>query len=107
MATFNVNVTVNSMGQVVCSPDPVPISGASALISFQLQTSGYAFAATNPVVVISPSNQFPYGPWSPSSGQVCLFDANTDSNSYKYSVHLINLSNNQPVSVDPVIENGK
>ena len=55
----------------------------------------------------SPANQFPYGPWCPSSSQACLFDANTDSNSYKYVVHLVNLSDSQPLSVDPVIENGK
>lgn len=107
MTTFTVNVTVDATGNIVCTPNPVPISGANALISFQLQTSGYAFASSNPVVVVSPANQFPYGPWSPSSGQVCLYDANTDSNRYKYWVHLINLSNSQPLSVDPVIENGK
>ncbi|MFO1337194.1 MAG: hypothetical protein U1F53_03005 [Burkholderiaceae bacterium] len=107
MTTVNVSVTVDSTGHIVCSPDPVPVSGANALINFQLQSSGYAFASTNPVVVPSPANQFPYGPWCPSSSQACLFDANTDSNSYKYVVHLVNLSDSQPLSVDPVIENGK
>lgn len=107
MSSVYVTVSVNSMGQVCCSPDPAPVSGTNALITFNLATSGYAFPSNNAITVINPESQFPYGPWNISSASVGLFDANTDENSYKYTVHVIRLSDNTTLEYDPMIENGK
>ncbi|WP_374567295.1 hypothetical protein [Ideonella sp.] len=105
MAT--VTVSVSSTGIISCSPDPVPVSGANATITFNLATSGYAFLANNTVVVSNPASQFPYPSSTSSTHLATLFDANTDSNSYKYTVHLTNTADNSTLSLDPTIENGR
>jgi hypothetical protein len=107
MSTVNVTVSVSSSGVVSCSPDPVGVSGADALIAFTLASPGYAFPSSNAITVTSPASQFPYGPWTSSSTAASLFDVNSDSNTYKYTVHLIRLSDSHPIAYDPTIENGK
>jgi hypothetical protein len=102
-----VSVSVSSTGIIHCSPDPVPVSGQNATITFDLATAGYAFAASNAVVVPSPASQFPNPSSTVSPTTATLFDANTDSNPYKYVVHLVRLSDSEPLSLDPTIENGK
>lgn len=102
----NVSVSVSTTG-IVCSPDPVPVSGAGATITFNLTSSGYSFRANNAIVVPAPSNQFPNPSSTVSATQATLYDVNSDANSYKYVVHLVRDSDNQPLEVDPIIENGK
>lgn len=103
----SVSISVSSSGIISCSPDPVPVSGSNATISFNLQTSGYTFPASNAIVVPAPSNQFPSPSISVASNIATLLDVNSDSNSYKYVVHVIRTSDNEPLSLDPTIENGQ
>ena len=100
----NVSVSVSSVGVISCTPDPVPVSGGNATITFTLGSSGYTFPSSNAIVVPSPANQFPNPSVSVASNIATLLDVNSDSNSYKYVVHLIRTSDNQPLSLDPTIE---
>jgi hypothetical protein len=102
-----VNVSVSSTGIISCSPDPVPVSGSNATITFNLHTSGYAFPGNLAVVVSNPGSQFPNGSVTASSILVTLLDVNSDSNSYKYTVNLIKTADNSALSLDPTIENGR
>lgn len=102
-----VNVSVSSMGIISCSPDPVPVSGSNATITYNLLTAGYKFPGTSAVVVTNPGSQFPNGSVTASSILVTLLDVNSDSNSYKYTVNLVRTSDNAPLSLDPTIENGR
>ncbi|MFZ5550379.1 MAG: hypothetical protein ACOZJX_16915 [Pseudomonadota bacterium] len=102
-----VSVSVSTLGVIACSPDPVPVSGADATITFNLVTTGYTFPANAAIVVPTPANQFPDPSQTVSPNQATLFDVNSDSNSYKYVVRVIRSSDNQPLDLDPTIENGK
>jgi hypothetical protein len=102
-----VNVSVSSIGIIACSPDPVPVSGASATITFNLVTTGYTFPASGAIVVPSPANQFPDPSSTVSSTTATLLDVNSDSNDYKYVVRVVRSSDNQPLDLDPTIQNGK
>ncbi len=102
-----VNVSVSSTGIISCSPDPVPVNGSNATITFNLHTSGYAFPSNAAVVVSNPGSQFPNPSVTASSILVTLLDVNSDSNRYKYTVHLVNTADNSPLSLDPTIENGR
>jgi hypothetical protein len=102
-----VSVSVSSPGTIHVSPDPVGVSGPNATITFNLMSSGYSFASSNAIAVPQPGSQFPNPSTTVSATQATLFDLNSDSNSYKYVVHLVRNSDNQPISLDPTIENGK
>lgn len=102
-----VSVSVSSPGVISVSPDPVAVSGADQTITFNLLSSGYSFRATNAVVVPQPASQFPNPSSTVSPTQATLLDANTDSNSYKYVVHLVKNSDGSPLSLDPTIQNGQ
>jgi hypothetical protein len=102
------NVTVSvATGGIICNPDPVPVSGADATITFTLATPGYNFPASNAIVVPAPSNQFPNPSVTVTPTTATLLDKNTDDKKYKYIVNLVRTSDNQPLDVDPIIENGK
>ena len=75
--------------------------GIAALIS------GYSFACSNAIVVPEPASQFPNCSVTLSATQATLLDVNSDSKTYKYVVHLLRNSDNQPQSLDPASENGK
>ncbi len=107
MNTIPVTVSVSAIGVVSCSPDPVPVSGPDATISFNLVSAGYAFPGSLAIVVPQPSNQFPDPSVTVSPTLATLFDANTDANRYKYVVRLVRTADNEPISFDPMIENGK
>ena len=100
-----VNVTV-SAGKVSCTPDPVKVSAANVLIVFDLQTAGYAFPATNAVVVMTPGTQFPYPSWTMSPSSASLLDIDGDTSNYAYTVNVVELSTGHHLSVDPTIKNG-
>lgn len=102
-----VSVSVSSIGVIACSPDPVPVSGADATITFNLVTSGYTFPTSGAIVVPAPSNQFPNPSSTVSSTTATLFDVNSDDQEYKYVVRVIRSSDNQPLDLDPTIQNGK
>lgn len=102
-----VSVSVSTVGVIACNPDPVPVSGANATLTFNLVSSGYTFPANGAIVVPAPSNQFPDPSSTVSSTTATLFDVNSDSNSYKYVVRVIRSSDNQPLDLDPTVENGK
>jgi hypothetical protein len=102
----SVSISVSSAGIISCTPDPIPVSGGNATITFNLQSTGYAFPASNAIVVPAPSNQFPNPSTTVSATQATLHDVNSDANPYKYVVHLIRTSDNTPLNLDPTIENG-
>lgn len=102
-----VSVSVSTLGIISCSPDPVPVSGANATLTFNLVSTGYNFPANGAIVVPAPSNQFPNPSQTVSSTTATLFDVNSDSKNYKYVVRVIRSSDNQPLDLDPTIENGK
>lgn len=102
-----VSVSVSSPGTIHVSPDPVGVSGSNTTITFNLLSSGYSFASSNAIVVPQPGSQFPNPSTTVSATQATLLDVNSDANTYKYVVHLVRNSDNQPLSLDPAIENGK
>jgi len=102
-----VSVSVSSPGVIHVTPDPVGVSGSNATLTFNLLSSGYSFASSNAIVVPEPASQFPNASVTVSATQATLLDVNSDSNTYKYVVHLVRNSDNQPLSLDPAIENGK
>lgn len=102
-----VNVSVSTTGLISCTPDPVPISGSNVNIIFNLLTTGYSFRNNAAVVVSNPGSQFPNPSVTASSILVNLFDANSDAKKYKYTVHLVNDSSGESLSLDPTIENGR
>jgi len=102
-----VTVNVSTVGAVSCTPDPVPVSGPNATITFNLANSNYSFAANSAIAVPQPASQFPNPSTTVSPTTATLFDANTDSNRYKYVVRLVKNSDNSPLVFDPTIENGQ
>jgi hypothetical protein len=103
----SVSVSVSSPGVIVVNPDSVPVSGPNQTITFNLLSTGYSFRASNAVVVPQPASQFPNPSSTVSANQATLFDVNSDSNSYKYVVHLVKDSDGSPLSLDPTIQNGQ
>lgn len=101
----HVNVSINEAGQVVCTPETANVNGANALIVFHLETAGYAFPASNAVVVSNPGTQFPYPSWTAYPGYAALFDADGDTNNYSYTVNVVELSTGQTLSADPTVKN--
>ncbi|MBT9599243.1 MAG: hypothetical protein IV094_24945 [Vitreoscilla sp.] len=105
-STKHVTVTVEAGGAVVCTPQTVNVSSANVLIVFHLETAGYAFPASDAVVVSNPGSQFPYPSWTAYPGYAALFDFDNDTAEYSYTVNVIELSTGRTLSVDPVIKNG-
>jgi hypothetical protein len=103
----SVSVSVSSPGVITVNPDSVPVSGPDQTITFNLLSSGYSFRSSNAVVVPQPASQFPNPSSTVSATQATLFDVNSDSNSYKYVVHLVKNSDGSPLSLDPTIQNGQ
>lgn len=104
--TKQVTVTVDTAGEVVCTPSTTTVNGGSNfLVTFKLQTPGYVFPGTDAVVVTNPGNQFPYGSWTTNPTTASIYDANTQAGDYPYTVTVINTSTGGQHSMDPLIKN--
>jgi hypothetical protein len=101
----HVSVTVDSSGAVSCSPNTANLSGSNVLVVFRLDTPGYAFPVDNAVVVNNPGSQFPYPSWTAYPGYAALFDLDSNTAEYSYTVNVIELSTGRTLSVDPAIKN--
>ena len=100
-----VEVSVDDKGNVTCSPDPVKVQGADALLVFEMVSPGWTFTDTGAIVVDKAGKEFPYPSWTTKPTTAVLVDANTVKASYKYSVAVIQTSTGQRFVQDPGIEN--
>ena len=105
-----VTVTVAKDGQgnvvITCTPDPVQVNAFNTLISFNLATAGYHFLASNTIVLDSPQPDFPYPAHTVNATLATLLDLCTTSNSFKYTVYVVDTATGTQYSLDPVIKNG-
>jgi hypothetical protein len=101
----HVDVSVDDKGNVTCSPDPVRVRGAKALLVFKMASPGWTFADTDAIVVENPGSEFPYASWTTKPTMAVLVDQNSMKASYKYSVAVIQTSTGKRFVQDPGIEN--
>jgi len=102
MSTVQVTVSNNQV-----SVDKPTLSmggqGRNVQIQWVLNTTGWTFP--NNGIVFGTNNQFTHlGPVANGARFQCV-DANSDSNSYKYTINVVNGS--QTLSLDPIIQNGE
>jgi hypothetical protein len=98
-------VTVDSSGNVHCTPDPLPARGSNVHLKFVLQTDGYTFRDDNAVVVTDPGSQFPESSKTqPDKTVAKLLDRNNERGSFKYTLYL-KTPDGQPLEYDPTIQN--
>ncbi len=100
-----VEVSVDEKGNVACSPDPVKVQGADALLVFEMVSPGWTFTDADAIVVDKPGTEFPYPSWTTKPTTAVLVDANTVKASYKYSVAVIQTSTGKRFVQDPGIDN--
>jgi hypothetical protein len=104
----SVNVTVNKHGVATCtcSPSPAPVTVPNSTITFTLTAPvGWEFPDAGAVVVPSPADQFPDpSVTQPGNLVATLFDVNSDTNEYTYTVHV--QQGSTKVKHDPLIKNG-
>lgn len=103
--TTQVQVNVDSKGNVSCSPDPIPVKGANVLIQFKLVGEGWEFADKDAIVVDNPGSNFPYPSWTLKPQRAALLDADNSTGDFKYSVTVVETSSGRPVVFDPTIRN--
>ncbi|MDC6167821.1 hypothetical protein [Paucibacter sp. XJ19-41] len=106
---FAVTVTANAAGDdLIFNPDPVKLTKVpNALIMFYLVSPGYYFPIDGSALVISGDDEgkeFPIA-WYVNAATLALGDYNNDSNSYKYTMTVINAQTGAKVSTDPTIDN--
>jgi hypothetical protein len=109
MASSNVahiKVSVDSDKKVLrCTPDPVSVKNANALLVFELDNDDYKFPDTGAVVVATPGDDFPSAAWRVSPQLVTLYDENNDQVSYKYTVAVVDKDTGKLITLDPTIDN--
>jgi hypothetical protein len=107
MASSNVKTVRVSVqdGTIVCTPDPVPVSGAQVLLVFRLDTPGYAFPETDAVVVAPSVEEFPYTAWQQNASTAALFDRNRNAGDHAYTLSLVDTRSGQTLRHDPTIRN--
>ena len=107
-AVFNIQVSIDPLsGKPVCSPDPVTVTAANALLVFKLSADDHEFPASGAVVVTSEDklDDFPYPCWQLNKHSVALYDTADDTVSYDYTITVIKSSTGQRISIDPQIDN--
>jgi hypothetical protein len=108
-AIFTIEVSVSNGGSslptIVCSPDPALVRAANTQLTFKLVTPGWAFAASQPIAMVTSSSQFPSAPTTVNSHCVTLMDLVTVAGTHKYIVNLVNETSGAPLSVDPIVIN--
>lgn len=105
--SHQVIVTVDAKKNVLCTPDQVSVSGCDAVLKFLLQTDGYVFRKDDAVVVNDPGVQFPFPsrtlPKDPT--KATLYDHNTMTGGFKYTVYVTDVATGEVLFVDPTIMN--
>ena len=100
-------VTVDAKKNVICNPEQVPVNGCDTVLKFLLQTDGYVFRKDDAVVVSNPGEQFPFPsrtlPKQPT--KATLYDHNTASGGFKYTVYVTDVATGEVLFVDPTILN--
>jgi hypothetical protein len=108
---IEVYVTVSPHGGATCTCAPVQADLPSlpgVTLSYTLNApTGWVFPTSGAVVVASPADQFPDPSiTAPDGMSATLFDANTDSNLYNYTVCVVKTATGETCRHDPAIKNG-
>jgi len=101
----SVTVRRDASGNFYCDPDTVKATGRNATLVFTVAVDGYSFRHAQPLVVDGPTSQFPLPPDRKGDKVVTLHDANSQSGTFKYSVHLQRDGSSDVVDIDPYIQN--
>ncbi len=104
----NVNTSTSPPSYTVtCSPPIVKALSGSMIITFILLTDGFRFRRNKAIYVErgGPGTQFPFDSWTQTDTIASIFDYNTDNGLYKYTICLIDDSNNEIILKDPAIQN--
>ncbi|MBA4344873.1 MAG: hypothetical protein C0423_22250 [Methylibium sp.] len=106
---FAVTVSVNAAGTGLnFNPDPVQLTPvANALIVYSLVTPGYYFPVDGSALVIAGDDEgqeFPIA-WYVNAAMLALGDYNNNSQSYKYTMTVVNAQTGTKISTDPTIDN--
>jgi hypothetical protein len=100
-----IDVTVDGSANISADPDPVTVRKSINKLRWELKTAGYTFA-DNGIVIKDASGD--YGDCGIKGSKKTVFECkklrHIDRQSFKYDINLLN-SANQPVYVDPVIQN--
>ena len=99
------SITVDAMGGITVTPDPISVSGQRLLLVFSLDTAGWVFPDNGALVVTSGGDQFPYVSWTMKSQLASLFDANTSAGDFKYTINVVNSATGATYSLDPTVKN--
>lgn len=103
--TVYVEVSIDDKGQLTCSPDPVKVQGADALLVFELTSPGWTFAKTGAIALKEPASDFPYASWTIKPTTAALVDLNRVKGTYPYNVAVVQTSTGRQFVFDPGIEN--
>lgn len=100
---IDIKVTEGATPCATATPDPLPVfkGNKGDDIKWSISTQGWKFASNG--IEFAANNQFT----GPSGGNTNSFkwkDANTDTNTYKYKIHLVNGA--KKCDVDPSVVNG-
>jgi hypothetical protein len=106
---FAVHVSVNAQcTDLVFNPDPIKLTKQpNALIMFYLIAPGYYFPTDGSALVINSdkaSAEFPIA-WYVNASTIALGDYNSNAQSYKYTMSVLNAQTGQRITTDPTINN--
>jgi hypothetical protein len=103
----HVIVTVEADDTPVCNPHDLPVAGSDAVLKFSLQTAGYVFLKDGAVVVNDPGDEFPFPSRTlpPNDTMVTLYDRNTATGAFGYTVFVQKIATGEILRVDPTINN--
>ena len=110
MATIKPNhviVTVEAGDTPVCNPHDLNVAGSDEVLKFSLQTPGYVFPKDGAVVVANPGDEFPFPSRTlpPNDTQATLYDRNTGTGAFGYTVFVKKVATGEILRVDPTINN--
>jgi len=103
--TVNVQVSIDDKGNLTCSPDPVKVRGADALLVFELTSPGWTFAKANAIALKEPAPDFPHVSWTIKPTTAVLVDLNRVKGTFPYNVAVVQTSTGKEFVFDPSIEN--
>jgi hypothetical protein len=103
--TVSVEVSIDDKGNLTCSPDPVKVQGADALLVFEMTSPGWTFAKTNAIALKEPASDFPYASWTIKPTTAVLVDLNRVKGTFPYNVAVVQTSTGKEFVFDPSIEN--
>jgi len=103
----HVTVTVGADGKPICNPHNLPVSGTNVELKFKLDAEGYVFLAQDTIVVADPGSQFPHPSKTlpPNDTKATLFDRNTETGNFSYTVYVKEVATGKILQVDPSINN--